>query len=44
VAETILAGTGRGLTANAAAAGFAVELMVVEVEGLCPACRDATAP
>ena len=39
VAETAIPWP-RGLAAEAAAAGFAVERVVVEAEGLCAACRD----
>jgi Fe2+ or Zn2+ uptake regulation protein len=31
----------RGLAAEAAAAGFAIERTVVEAEGLCARCREA---
>ena len=41
VAETTLARPVRGLAAEAAAAGFAIECTVVEAEGLCARCRDA---
>lgn len=43
VAETALAGAGRGLAAKAAASGFAVERVVLEVEGLCRGCRGGSA-
>jgi Fur family transcriptional regulator, zinc uptake regulator len=42
VAETALPPP-RGLSAEAAAAGFAIERVVVEAEGLCAHCRDAAA-
>lgn len=41
VAEMVVARPAPGLAAEAAAAGFAVERVVVEAEGLCAACRDA---
>jgi Fur family zinc uptake transcriptional regulator len=40
VAETALPAP-RGLSAEAAAAGFAIERVVVEAEGLCAHCREA---
>lgn len=40
VAETALSAP-RGLAAEAAAAGFAIERVVVEAEGLCARCREA---
>ena len=40
VAETALPRATRGLIEEAAAAGFAVETLVVEAEGLCDACRE----
>jgi len=42
VAETALRPP-RGLAAGAAAAGFAIERLVVEAEGLCAACREGGA-
>lgn len=39
VAETALPHSGRGLIAQAARAGFDVERVVVEAEGLCADCR-----
>lgn len=41
VAESPLPQTMRGLVEEVAVSGFAVEKLVVEVEGLCAACRDA---
>ena len=41
VAETALPRPARGLVAEAAAAGFAIERTVVEAEGLCARCRAA---
>lgn len=41
VAETASAAAQDGLGACAAALGFAIEAQVVELEGLCPACRPA---
>ncbi|MFO1210497.1 MAG: Fur family transcriptional regulator [Amaricoccus sp.] len=43
VAETPLARTPRGLAAEAAAIGFAIERTVIEAEGLCARCREAAA-
>lgn len=43
VAETALEAPAPELGAWAAAAGFTVERIVVEAEGLCAACRDAAA-
>jgi Fur family zinc uptake transcriptional regulator len=43
VAETALERPARGLATEAAAAGFAIERTVVEAEGLCARCREATA-
>jgi Fur family zinc uptake transcriptional regulator len=43
VAESPLPLTMRGLVEEAGASGFAVEKFVVEVEGLCQACRGAGA-
>jgi Fur family zinc uptake transcriptional regulator len=43
VAETSIAGPVPGLGAAADASGFAIERIVVEAEGLCPACRAAGA-
>lgn len=40
VAETVVPGPAPGLAAEAAAAGFAIERTVVEVEGLCASCRE----
>jgi hypothetical protein len=42
VAETALPPP-RGLSAEAAAAGFAIERVVVEAEGLCARCRGHAA-
>jgi Fur family zinc uptake transcriptional regulator len=41
VAELALKRPARGLAAEAAAAGFAIERTVVEAEGLCARCREA---
>jgi Fur family transcriptional regulator, zinc uptake regulator len=43
VAETALKRPARGLVAEAAAAGFAIEQTVIEAEGLCARCREAAA-
>lgn len=43
VAETALAQPAPEIDANAEAAGFVVERIVVEAEGLCAECRDAAA-
>ena len=43
VAETALEAPAPELAAEAAAAGFALERIVVEAEGLCARCRDAAA-
>jgi Fur family zinc uptake transcriptional regulator len=43
VAETALGRTPRGLSAEAGAAGFAIERTVVEAEGLCARCRGQAA-
>jgi Fur family zinc uptake transcriptional regulator len=43
VAETRMPRPARGLAAEAAAAGFAIERTVVEAEGLCARCREAGA-
>lgn len=43
VAEVSLPQPVPGLDGEAAAAGFAIERTVVEAEGLCDRCRDATA-
>ena len=43
VAEISLPRPVRGLAGQAAAAGFAIERTVVEAEGLCARCREATA-
>lgn len=42
VAEITLPRSMRGMIAEAAASGFAVERVVVEAEGLCAICREAT--
>jgi Fur family zinc uptake transcriptional regulator len=39
VAETVMSRPARGLVAEASAAGFSVERIVVEAEGLCARCR-----
>jgi Fur family zinc uptake transcriptional regulator len=43
VAETAMPRPARGLVAEAAASGFAIERTVVEAEGLCARCRQAAA-
>lgn len=43
VAETTLPRSGRGLITQAERAGFKVERVVVEAEGLCPACQGVAA-
>lgn len=43
VAETTLCDPAPGIEAQAEAAGFAVERIVVEAEGLCRRCRDEAA-
>jgi Fur family zinc uptake transcriptional regulator len=44
VAETASAQAQDGLGAAAAALGFAIEAQVLELEGLCPACRPTDPP
>lgn len=43
VAETALSRPPHGLAAMAGAAGFAIERVVIEAEGLCARCQDAAA-
>lgn len=43
VAETAMARPPRSLAELAGAAGFAIERVVIEAEGLCARCREATA-
>ncbi|MEM7547043.1 MAG: transcriptional repressor [Pseudomonadota bacterium] len=43
VAETTAEATDAALQRGAAAIGFQIERVVVEVEGLCPKCQDVTA-
>lgn len=43
VDETALPGPGPALAAQADAAGFALERIVIEAEGLCARCHDAAA-